>query len=490
MIQASTTTADIMKAGLMEEIFSERTLQATGPFMALSFGILLLVLAEIVPGLQLLRKLIFIATLGVAGWCAWKTIGAPEAWVFEDTYVANSTTGWWTMLFLAATFIAWLFGQRYYKAESALEGEHDLLMMSACAGMVLMAGSRDLLVFFVGLELLSVPLYTLSAFQRSRRESVEAGLKYFVLGAFAAATYLFGSALVYAGTGTLTFKAINPADLGGPLVIAGAALIAASLFFKVSVFPFHMWVPDVYQGAPAPVTTFMATGTKAAAFAFLVPAAAALLPYESKHLAAVIALVTMAVGNFGALVQTDLKRLLAYSGVAHAGTLLLAIAALQGEPGPDAAMRAVLFYMAAYVFTAGGAFGLVTMLESQTGRAVTIDSIKGLAAKRPGIAAALALFMLSLGGIPATGGFLGKYLVFSLAVRSDLLVVALIGIVLSVVALAYYLRVIVALYMQPEMDGKPVPTQARALSGLVAFACAVMVLALGLVPAWFLDSLR
>jgi NADH-quinone oxidoreductase subunit N len=484
-------TDQLIRPELMSEIFSERTLLATGPFVVLSAGILLLILAEVVPGLGALRKLLFVGTLGVAGWYAWRTIGAGEIWVFDNTYVSNSTTGWWTMLFLASTLIAWLFGQRYYqKSEALFEGEHDLLLMSAASGMILMAGSRDLLVFFVGLELLSVPLYTLSAFQRARRESVEAGMKYFMLGAFAAATYLFGAALVYAGTGSLTFATMHPGDISSPLVLTGGALIAASLFFKISVFPFHLWVPDVYQGSPAPVTTFMATGTKAAAFAFLLPTAATLLPLSAKPLVAVIALLTMAAGNFGALVQTDLKRLLGYSGIAHAGTMLLAIAGMQGDTEADGATRALLFYMAAYVFTAGGAFGLLTMLESQTGQPVTLESIRGLAKKRPGIAAALALFMLSLGGIPATGGFLGKWLVFSVAIRSGMLIVALIGIALSVVALGYYLRIIVALYMQPESDKHTVPATARPTSGIVAFACAAMVLVLGLIPGWFLDHLR
>jgi NADH-quinone oxidoreductase subunit N len=311
-----------------------------------------------------------------------------------------------------------------------------------------------------------------------------------MLGAFAAATYLFGSGLVYAGTGSITFASMHPADIGSPLVLTGTALIIASLFFKVSVFPFHLWVPDVYQGAPAPVTTFMATGTKAAAFAFLLPTAAALLPLSAKPLVAVIAVLTIAAGNFGALVQNDLKRMLAYSGVAHAGTMLLAIAGMQTDPEANGATRALLFYMAAYVFTAGGAFGLLTMLEAQTGRAVTLDSIRGLAKKRPGIAAALAVFMLSLGGIPATGGFLGKYLVFSVAVRSGLVVVAVIGIALSVVALGYYLRVIIAMYMQPESDKHAVPAGSRATSSALAFVCAAMVIVLGLVPAWFLDNLR
>lgn len=465
------------------------TLLATGPYVVLSVGILLLIVIEVLPFLAALRKPVFLAALGGAAWFAWRTLDAGELWVFEGTYVANSTTAWWTMLFLASTLIAWIFGQRWYQDEEArFAGEHDILMLTATSGMVLMAGSRDLLVFFIGLELLSVPLYALSGFQRANRRSVEAGLKYFLLGAFAAATYLFGAGLVYAGTGSLTFARMSPSDVGTPLVVCGTALLAASLFFKISVFPFHLWVPDVYQGAPAPVTTYMAMGTKAAAFAFLLPAAGVLVPPSATPLLAGIALLTMAAGNFAALVQTDLKRLLAYSAIAHAGTVLLAVAGMQGNPAAFGATQAVLFYMAAYVFTAGGAFGIVTLLERETGAPVTIDSLRGLARSRPGLAAGLALFMLSLGGIPATGGFLGKYLVFSVAVRAGLVVAAVIGILLSVVALGYYLRVVVAMYMQPGAEERP--AHARAGTAWMALVCAAMVVVLGLLPGWFLDNLR
>jgi NADH-quinone oxidoreductase subunit N len=479
-----------MSHELFARIFSAETLLATGPFVALSAGILLLVVCLVIPGLSKLHELVFAASIIAAGAFAVRTLSAPEMVVFEGTYVANTTTAWWTLLFLSSTLIAWMFGHKYYRDEARFEPEHDLLMLTAASGMVLMAGSRDLLVFFIGLELLSVPLYTLSAFKRANKHSVEAGLKYFVLGAFAAATFLFGSALVYAGTGSLTFDAMRPEGLGAPLTVAGAALVAASLFFKVSVFPFHLWVPDVYQGAPTPVTTFMATGTKAAAFAFLLPAAARLLPASATPLIAVIALLTVALGNLGALVQTDLKRLLAYSGVAHAGTLLLAIAGMRGDPQVDGATQAILFYMIAYVFTAGGAFGLVAHLESQTGRPITLDTIRGLAKNRPGTAAALALFMLSLGGIPATGGFFGKYLVFSVLVRADMIAVAVIGVLLSVVALGYYLRVVVAMYMQPEVEGHGVPAWSRAAAGVMALVCVAMVLVTGLMPQWFFEHMK
>lgn len=480
-----------MNSDIASRILSQTTLDASGPFLALAIGVLLLVFVELFKALQPLRGVVFLATLAVTAWAAIRTMFGPELSVFEGTYVANSTTSSWSLLFVATTLIAWVFGRKYYREEAHLEGEHDILLLTAASGMVLMAGSRDLLVFFVGLETLSVPLYALAGFRRSRRESVEAGLKYFVLGAFGAAIYLMGAAFVYAGTGSLQLSGIAARSdlLEQPLAITGVAMLVAAIFFKISVFPFHLWVPDVYQGAPTPVTTFMATGTKAAAFAFLLPLAFA-LPVQSSGLIAAIALLTMAAGNLAALVQTDMKRLLAYSGIAHAGTMLLAIAGIFGDPETGSASQAILYYMAAYTFTAGGAFGLVTMLESQTGKPVTIESLRGLASKRPGIAAALTLFMLSLGGIPATGGFLGKYLIFSVAVRADMLPAAIVGILLSVVALGYYLRIVVAMYMQPESETQPVPSESRPLASAMALVCVAMVLVLGVLPGWFLANVR
>jgi NADH-quinone oxidoreductase subunit N len=270
--------------------------------------------------------------------------------------------------------------------------------------------------------------------------------------------------------------------------LTGVALLAASLFFKISVFPFHLWVPDVYQGSPTPVTALMATGTKAAGFAFLLNASF-LLPASASPMVALIAVLTMAAGNFGALMQSDVKRMLAYSGVAHAGTLLLAVAGdLAGDPEKNGAVHAALFYMGAYVFTAGGAFGLVALLEAE-GKAVTIDSLRGLARTRPGIAAAMMLFMLSLGGIPATGGFLGKYLVFSVAVRADMIPIAVIGVLLSVIALGYYLRVVVAMYMQPASEETKAVIPSRYASLFAAAACAAMVILLGVLPGWFLSRM-
>ena len=485
-----------MNPQVLEQMLNPAALQALAPLLALCGGALLLLLADILPGLSKLRSPLFLATIAVAGWFAWGNLSAPAGGHIFGSFQHSPALSNWTLIFLASALIGWAVAQCYYQHEEAnFLAEHDVLILVATAGMVLMAGSGDLLTFFVGLETLSVPLYTLSGFRRAQRESVEAGLKYFILGAFAAGMFLYGAALVYAATGSISIEGIRSAGaaLGSPLALAGFALIAGSLFFKISVFPFHLWVPDVYQGAPTPVTAFMATGTKAAAFAFLLSlmgtsagGSKPLLPESAALVFAWIAVITMGVGNLGALVQSDLKRMLAYSGIAHAGTMLLAIASGWHDTQPGGAQNAILYYMGAYVFTAGGAFGLIAWLESE-GAPVTMDSIKGLAQRRPLIAAALALFMLSLGGMPPLGGFWGKYLVFSCAVRADMIPLAVIGVLMSVIALGYYLRVIINMYMQPSASTSQHPLAARTGSLLAVGVCSVMVLVLGLMPRWFLD---
>lgn len=479
-----------MNPEFLDQLVNATTLGALAPFLAVCAGAMFLLLADIVPGAKTLRAPLFLATIAIAAFYEVRLLDAPKVELFSNSFVSSPQTALWGLLFLASALLAWCFAHDYYDEERAFLAEHDVLMLCSAAGMMLMAGAQDLLTFFVGLELLSVPLYTLAGFQRTKNASVEAGLKYFVLGAFAAAIFLYGAALLYTGTGSISLAEMRAHGIATPLALVGLALVAGSLFFKVSVFPFHLWVPDVYQGSPTPVTTFMATGTKAAGFAFLLNAAFLLPPSASTTLA-VIALATMAAGNLGALVQTDLKRMLAYSGVAHAGTLLLAAAGyLHGDPKAiGGAVSAVLYYMAAYVFTAGGAFGIVAWLERETGGPVTLESLRGLSTRRPAVAAALALFMLSLGGIPATGGFLGKYFVFSVAVRAGMIGVAIVAVLLSVVALGYYLRVIVALYMQKATQPVASAPETRLPAALATGVCALLVLWLGLMPGWLLAQL-
>jgi len=461
---------------------------ALSPMVALSAGVLLLLLLDLSRRSASLRRPVFLAALIAAAAFEVRILGTRPAVVLGSSLASGPTTAMWGFLFLASLLVAWAAAQRYYREEERFQIEHDVLMLCAVVGMMLMAGAQNLLVFFVGLELLSVPLYVLASFQRSRSTSVEAGVKYFVLGAFAAAIFLYGAALLYAATGTISLPRLRELGASSPLAVLGTALVAGSLFFKVSVFPFHLWVPDVYQGSPTPITALMATGTKAAGFAFLLQAAF-LLPAGATGIVVAIALLTMAAGNLGALLQTDLKRMLAWSGIAHAGALLFGLAGeLAGDPQRGAS-AAVLFYMAAYVVTAGGAFALVAMLEAETEEPVTLASLRGLARRRPGVAAAMATFMLSLGGIPLTGGFLGKYLVFAVAVRAGLVAAAVVGVLFSVVALGYYLRVVVAMYMQPEAEGAGEVAPGRGVALFAVSACAAAIFLLGVAPAWLLDRL-
>jgi len=477
----------------LSTVFDAAGLAAVAPMLALSAGVLALLVTGILPLPKPARAAIVVGSLALAALIELRLLVAPAGLVLDDTLASTPATAIWGMLFVCGTGLAWLFSRDYYEEDRPFVTEHDALMLTTPIGMMLMAGAQDLIVFFIGLELLSIPLYALAAFRRNRARSVEAGLKYFLLGAFAAAFFLYGAALLYTDTGTLSLVKLRETGVGSPLALAGVALLVSSVFFKISVFPFHLWVPDVYEGSPTPVTALMATGTKAAAFAFLLNTAF-LLPGSAAMAVALIALLTMAAGNLGALVQTDVKRMLAYSGIAHAGTLLLVVAgSLAGDPRPGGALQAALFYMGAYVFTAAGAFGLIALLERGGERFTSLDSIRGLARSRPWVAAALALFMLSLGGIPATGGFLGKYLVFYTAVRADLVSVAVIGILLSVVALGYYLRVIVAMYMQPVSEGlepsRPEPAGTAVPATVAAAVCAFFVLAMGVLPGWFLDRM-
>lgn len=469
------------------EPLTSADLSGVAPLLCVAAGILLALLAEILPALRPARGLAYVGGLAASIYFNLGLVSEPAGAVLHGAYAATPTTATWGVLFAVAALIAWAYGRRYYKLEAPHKAEHDLLMLSSTLGMMVMAGSRDLLTFFVGLELLSVPLYALAAFRRVRDDSVEAGLRYFVLGAFAAGLFLYGSALVYAATGTVSLEGLSHAALDAPLALLGLALVASALFFKVSVFPFHFWVPDVYQGSPTPVTTFMATGTKAAGFAFLLEFAL-LMPPRAAGLVAGIALLTLAVGNLGALVQTNLKRLFGYSAVAHAGTLLLVVAStLAGDSRASGPLEAALYYMAAYVFTAGGAFGLVALLEADGERYTQLESLRGLGRRRPALAAALSVFMLSLGGFPATGGFLGKYFVFSSALRADLVGVSILGVLFSVVALGYYLRVILTMWMLPEPEDLAVPRTRRLTATIATGVCVAMVLGLGLFPSWFLE---
>jgi NADH-quinone oxidoreductase subunit N len=363
--------------------------------------------------------------------------------------------------------------------------EYCLLLLLATLGGTVLVASRHFASLFLGLEILSVSLYGLIAYPRQRADAGEAGMKYLVLAGFSSAFLLFGMALLYARLGTLEFGELavrlrgTGGPIAGPFVPAGLALMLVGIGFKLAVVPFHMWTPDVYQGAPAPVTAFVATASKGAVLALLLRFAGALGLTGTPAFAWLIALIAVAsmfAGNLLALRQTSLKRLLAYSSIAHLGYLLVAFLA-----GGSAGVEAIVFYLVAYTVTTLGAFGVITILSGPAGDLDALDGYAGLGRRRPWLAGALAAMLLSLGGIPLTAGFIGKVLVIRAGVSASqwALVIILAG--NSAISIYYYLRVVVAMYLResdaPSATHKPASTIAQ-------LTLAVLVIALFWLGIW------
>jgi len=366
-------------------------------------------------------------------------------------------------------------------------GEYYALILAATTGMMLLAGAMSLMVIFLGVELLSIALYVLSGFSRTEERSQEAALKYLLLGGFASGFLLFGMALVYGETGHTQLvqiaAALRAAHTLDPLLLAGVILIFIGLAFKVSAVPFHAWTPDVYQGAPTSVTTFMSVATKVAAFAALVRLFTYTFPAVYSRwevIVALVAIASMVVGNVAALTQTSVKRMLAYSGIAQAGYILIGIAVQSTPAGSVSGTTAVLYYLAAYAVTNIGAFAVITIMAGRGEDLDSYDGLRGLAYRRPGVAFAMGLFLLSLGGFPPTAGFFGKFFVFAAAIQNNLLPLALWGIATSVVAAVYYLRVGLLMYQRPAAD-EPTYEWSRTTvaGGTVVFAAAAGTLVLG-----------
>jgi NADH-quinone oxidoreductase subunit N len=388
------------------------------------------------------------STAAAVWWLWWNTAraqGLPGMVAVDDF---RWVTDW---LFLGAAGLTVLVSFSYLEREALLAPEYYLLLVFATLGMMLMAGGADLMVIFLGLELMSVAVYVLAGFDRKSPRAAEAALKYFLLGAFASGFLLYGIALIYGATGTtnIALLGVQVSLMQTPnvMLLAGLALLLIGFAFKVAAVPFHMWVPDVYDGAPTPVTAFMATGVKAAAFAALFRvltegfAAAA----AWRDIVWWLAVVTMAGGNLLALAQRSLKRMLAYSSVAHAGYLLVAVAS-----GTAAGRSAFLVYLVAYTLMSLGAFALLAAKGRRGESDVLIDDLAGLAAQRPWLAFALATCMLSLLGFPGTAGFIGKWYILVAATGAGDNLLAALLVLASVVSAGYYLPVIMAMYMKPE----------------------------------------
>jgi len=479
---------------------SANDLLAVLPFLVVTVGGIALLLIDLAlsPEQKSVTAWLSIGTLVVAGLVALLQMSMRPFDAFYGMVRADGYAFFLDALLAAIGALAVLLALRYNEARGIMRGEFYALLLFSVGGMMLTGHATNLLTVFVAIELLSIPLYVLCGIARPRLESEESAMKYFLMGAFASGFLVYGIALVYGAAGTISLATLSTmlSETGArtydpALLFAGVALILTGLGFKVAAAPFHMWTPDVYEGAPTTVTAFMATATKVAGFAAMLRVFLfgfqPLLP-EWQPVVAGLAVLTMVVGNVAALVQSNVKRMLAYSSIAHAGYVLMGIAAggdlLTGAGGASA----VPFYLAAYAFTTLAAFAVMTAVGSGAEENQTFDAYAGLGRRKPLLGLVMAVAMFSLIGIPPTAGFVGKYFLFAAAVASGLTWLAVIGVLTSVISSYFYLRLVMTMFMrEPQAGGEPIYGSApRSLAAAISIAA---VFVLGLLPAPLLDMI-
>jgi NADH-quinone oxidoreductase subunit N len=458
---------------------------------------LLLTLGLFVPEARGERRSLAIGLAGLAGsayFAVWATDAPQLTFQFSggELILFEPFAAFLHIVILISTGASMVLCAPFLRRTGSYHAEFPALFLFAASGMSLFVSTTDLLMLFLALELLSLPIYVLAGYERALPRSNEAALKYFVLGAFSSALFLYGIALVYGATGATNLLTLAPRPGTGHLLPVGLVFLLSGFLFKIAAVPFHMWAPDVYEGAPTPVTTFMATAVKTAGFGALLRLVWATSGADSgvdmTGALSLLAILTMTVGNLGALTQPDVKRMLAFSSVAHAGYLLVGLAAVAaggGDAGP------VLFYLLVYALASLAGFGVVIALgedPERPGRERTrLAAFAGAARRHPGLALVAALSMLSLAGVPPTAGFFGKYLLFREAVERGLTPLAVWGVLNSALSLYYYLALVVVMYMRPE--AAPIPAaRGLALRGLLALL-AIAILWAGIAPSGPLPGL-
>ena len=451
-----------------------------------AFGVILMLLQPFLKNRQVLT---FLAMVGAALGTLSTFFGVPGSGFFGliqfDTY---SVFFHWLVGLIA--FLVILASDSYLARENLEGAEFYALILFATTGMGVLASAQELLTAFIGLEMSSISSYVLAGYRRDSIKATEAALKYFLLGSFATAFFLYGIALIYGVTGSTNLIALANADPSSPYMRIGLTLILVGLGFKVAAAPFQIWTPDVYEGAPTPVTALFSAGPKAATFALLLRIFATVNAATSYWFWAfwVLAALTMFAGNLGALVQDNVKRLLAYSSIAHAGYVLVALAAVTGmksdpDTGAIPAYAAVLFYLASYSFVSVGAFTVLSELGGRGERYLKAEDFAGLGTRQPFAAAMMALFLLSLLGLPITAGFFGKLYIFKAALKSNLLWLAILMAVNSVLGAYYYLKVIIVMYMREYKGTQPADSSGlSATAAMVVTVAALITLYLGLAP--------
>jgi NADH-quinone oxidoreductase subunit N len=459
------------------------------PALVLSiFGIAVMVVEPFV-GPSKKSALTWLALAGtIAAMFALVPMASNRGQWYSNLWIVDDYSIFFSFVFLLIAAITIFTSADYLPRQKMDHPEFYALLLFATAGSLMMAASNELVMVFLGLEILSIATYVMAGFRRTDLKSNESALKYFLLGSFSSAFFLYGVALIFGATGSTNLigvaESLRSSEVSISLVELSAALMLIALCFKVAVAPFHIWTPDVYEGAPTPVTGFMSVGPKAAGFAVLFRIFSTAFPSIQNRWASaiwLIAALTMVLGNVIAVVQPNIKRMLAYSSIAHAGYVTVAFAAVS-----DRGISAGLFYLLAYSLMSLGAFAIVTILGRSEDKFVNLTDYAGLAAKRPGLAAALSIFLFSLAGVPGTAGFAGKFLIFRAALESRLVWLTIIGVVTTVISFYYYLYVIVQMYMREPKDefaDVPVPGTVK----LALFVSAVGTLYLGVLPTLVLN---
>jgi NADH-quinone oxidoreductase subunit N len=422
--------------------------------------------------------------------------------LFNDMMVSDSYSNFFNIVFMASLLFTTLASFRYLDREKLQFPEYYLLMLFAALGMMLMVAATDLIVFFIAFELMSLTIYTLVGFRRSDRRSNEAAMKYFILGSASSAVLLYGTALLYGATGTTSIHPImlfiqtHSSGAGlSPIGVLGIWLVSLGFLFKIASVPFHMWMPDVYEGAPTPITGFMTTGLKAAAFASFVRIfismgyGKGLTEVVQSHIHDILwfsAVATMLVGNLVALTQTNLKRMLAYSSIAHTGYLLVGIIA---APNSELGWAPVVMYLVTYAAMNLGAFVILTILSTREDTGLNLSDLAGLSRRHPWLSLSMGVFMFSMAGVPPTAGFIGKYQIFYGAVQAHETFLVVLAVLCSCISVYYYLRVLVYLYMHDPV-GSPSATRVSAWSSLAVAAMVAVTLQVGVLPAKMVDAAK
>ncbi len=451
-----------------------------------------LALAILLADLVIKRKetIAFLTIVSVAA-VAYIMVGSPLISTFNGMFVSDGYSIFFKLIFMLNVILTVLISVKYIVIEKVNFGEYYALILFSSLGMMIMASAGDLIVLYLGLELMALSTYILAGFIRYDIKSNEAAMKYFLLGAFASAFLLYGTSMIYGLTGTTDLKAISAYIVanglsGNPVLILSMILFAVAFSFKIAAVPFHMWAPDAYEGAPTSITAFMSVGPKAAGFAvlgrvFLIAFGSVKLEWSAVLVP--IAILTMGVGNIVALSQTNIKRMLAYSSIAHAGYILLGIIA-----GTSDGMASVLTYMLIYAFMNIGAFAVVIMLRSEGFKGDNISDYEGLSKTHPLTAALMLVFMFSLTGIPPTAGFMGKFYVFMSAINAGYTWVVIIAVMFSAISAYFYLRVVMYMYMKEPKE--TVQLSASPAIGLALAITVIAVLVIGISPSTVVNLAR